>query len=154
MDLILAPVKEEIDRYSVFLAGSIEQGKAVDWQKDIAASLEDLDGVLLSPRRDNWDADWPNDPDFSEFRQQVEWELEHIKLSDTVFFYFQPDTLSPISLLELGLVLGEGRKPVIVCPEGFWRRGNVLITAEQYGVEVLGSLEEGVDILRKTIENR
>src|SRR3546814_4292495 len=42
-----------------------------------------------------------------------------------------PGSQSPISLLETGLH-ARGGKLILLCPEGFWRKGNVDITAERY----------------------
>lgn len=68
--------------------------------------------------------------------------------------FLQPGTLSPISLLELGLLAGEmgvrregkGEKDkgklVVCCPEGYWRRGNVQVVCERYGVVLVETLEE------------
>ena len=55
---------------SVFLAGSIEQGKAIDWQKYVTQKLQDTDITVLNPRRDNWDASWSQDKNFSEFNKK------------------------------------------------------------------------------------
>lgn len=158
MDLLKAPHKLEtssIERPALFLAGSIEQGKAEDWQKELVEELADFDGTIFSPRRDNWDTSWPNTPEHPGFHEQVSWELEHIERADLVLFYFQADTLSPISLLELGYVLGQTdykmRDPIIVCPREFWRHGNVYITAERAGVQVYESFEEAMPVLRQEL---
>ena len=44
-------------RPKVFLAGSIEMGRAGDWQQDVQDALADLDVVLLNPRRADWNPD-------------------------------------------------------------------------------------------------
>ena len=60
---------------SIFLAGSIEMGKAIDWQQEIVDLLKDEDVIILNPRRDNWDSSWIQSIDNPQFREQVEWEL-------------------------------------------------------------------------------
>ncbi len=55
--------------------------------------------------------------------------------------YFDPNTKSPISLLELGLYAASD-KLTVCCPEGFWRKGNVDIVCERYGVEQVDTIEE------------
>lgn len=55
--------------------------------------------------------------------------------------YFDPNTQSPISLLELGLH-ARGGKLIVLCPEGFWRKGNVDIVCEKYNVKQVASFEE------------
>jgi hypothetical protein len=131
----------------VFLAGSIEQGKAKMWQDEVIEALSDTDVVVFNPRREKWNPDLPQTPENAEFDKQVKWELMNINFSDVVFFFFQEGTMSPISLLELGLVLGSGKNAVVVCEPGFWRRGNVEITCDVHEVQVHDSLEEGIETL-------
>lgn len=132
---------------SVFLAGSIEQGVAEDRQSIVANALSDLDGTLLNPRREAWDATWPQEMSFAPFREQVEWELAAQEQADLVAFYFSPATRAPITLLELGL--SAGRRPAVVCcPAGFWRRGNVDIVCVRYGIAQVGTLQELVEYIR------
>src|SRR5262245_48903306 len=90
-------------RRSVFLAGSIEMGQAVDWQTEVTRALDDLDVVVLNPRRDEWDASWVQSIDNPDFRGQVEWELLAQERADVIAMYFAPATKAPITLLELGL---------------------------------------------------
>ena len=40
----------------VFLAGSIEMGKAENWQTRLVDSLKEREGLILNPRRDDWDS--------------------------------------------------------------------------------------------------
>lgn len=130
----------------IFLAGSIEMGKAEDWQKKVADILEYEDVILFNPRRDDWDTSWKQEKDNPQFRGQVEWELEALEQCDTIFMYLSPGTISPISLLELGLFTDTGggwnTKMIVCCPEGFHRKGNVDIVCERYGVDQIDSLEE------------
>lgn len=56
--------------------------------------------------------------------------------------FFGKDTLAAITLMELGLFIQSGKKVIVACEEGFWKRGNVQVVCERFGVEVLGSLEE------------
>ena len=135
----------------IFLAGSIEQGKAKMWQDEVIEALSDTDVVVFNPRREKWNPNLPQTPDNPEFDEQVRWELDLlVRHSGLVFFFFQEGTMSPISLLELGLVLGSGTRAVVVCEPGFWRRGNVQITCDVHGVEVIDSLEEGINALLRS----
>jgi hypothetical protein len=135
-------------RPKIFLGGSIEMGSAVDWQSKLAGIISDLDVVLLNPRRNDWDTAWKPVAADSNFRAQVEWELTALEASDLILIYFAPGTLSPVSLLEFGLYAGSGKLRV-VCPDGFWRKGNVDITAARYGVPVYNNLDEFVQSLRQ-----
>ena len=132
---------------SVFLAGSIEMGRAGRWQDDVAAALADLAIVVLNPRRDAWDATWEQTIENAAFREQVEWELEAQERADVVAMYFAPDTKAPVSLLELGLFARTG-KLVVCCPHGYWRRGNVDVVCARYGVAQVATLGDLVERVR------
>jgi hypothetical protein len=145
-----APLPPKWQGYSVFLAGSIEMGAAPNWQADVENQLADLDIVIYNPRRDNWDPTWVQSADNPQFREQVEWELDALAQANLVVMYLAPGTMSPISLLELGIYAakGGGNKLVVCCPEGFHRKGNVDIVCERYGVEQVASLDELTDAIR------
>jgi len=128
------------DRPRVFLGGSIDMGKAIDWQAQVIAALADQDVLILNPRRPDWNPAWKPVAEEPEFRRQVEWELAALESADVIVLYLTPGSQSPISLLEMGLHARSG-KLVVLCPEGFWRKGNVDITGEKYGVRQVESLE-------------
>lgn len=125
-------------RTSIFLAGSIEMGVADDWQASLTTALDDLDVVVLNPRRDDWDNTWRQSIDDVRFRGQVEWELAGLERANVIAMWFAPDTKAPITLLELGLTARSG-KLVVGCPEGYWRRGNVEIVCARHGVPLFGA---------------
>ena len=123
--------KENI--FTIFLAGSIEMGKAINWQDKIVEALKDeKDLVILNPRRDNWDSSWKQTIDNPNFVEQVDWELEGIGDADLVVFYFDPETISPITLMELGTC--KNKKAVVCCPDGYFRKGNVDIFCKKYRI--------------------
>lgn len=132
---------------SIFLAGSIEMGKAEEWQKKIVDSVPNLPYIFFNPRRDDWDNSWAQKKSDKNFRQQVEWELEALETADFIVMYFDPETQSPISLLELGLHARDG-KLIVICPEGFWKKGNVDVTCEYYNVRQVESIDEFIDMLK------
>lgn len=148
---------------SLFLAGSIEMGKADMWQDDIIEFIKTISNVnieeihIYNPRRENWDNSWKQSIDEPEFRQQVEWELGLIERSNIVVFYLQPGTNSPISLMELGIVSQDSfamKKHVIVlCPEGFHRKGNVDVTAMWFDMQLAKDLQDFKERLRNTIQD-
>lgn len=126
----------------LFLAGSIEMGATKEWQAAAIDAVRDVPGVVLNPRRKDWDASWVQSKDNVEFRQQVEWELRGLEVAASILFYFDPTTQSPIALMELGLVID--KRLIVICPEGFWRKGNVEILCQRYGHQVYTSLDEGL----------
>ncbi len=135
---------------SVFLAGSIEMGRAEDWQAAVSRSLQSDHLTLLNPRRDDWDPTWEQRMNNPPFRAQVEWELAAQELATLIAMYFAPSTQSPISLLELGL-FARSHKLVVCCPEGFWRKGNVDIVCDRYGVPMVDDLDDLVAKIRQQL---
>lgn len=131
------------DPIHLFLGGSIEMGAASLWQDEFTKLLGTRKVLVLNPRRDDWDSSWEQDKDNPEFLGQVTWELDGIENADVVVFYFDPNTKSPITLMELGIVAGMRRGGVaVICPEGFWRKGNVDIVCERFGIEQYRDFEE------------
>lgn len=134
----------------IFLAGSIGLDKpAEQWQSRVVEELKEYNVFLYNPRRDDWDSSWVQDPTKgTQFTEQVEWELEHIDDSDMVLFYFDPETTSPITLMELGIVLGTGKDVIIMCPQKFHRYGNVVVTARHFGVDVHINENDWMDAIK------
>lgn len=131
----------------LFLGGSIEMDKADNWQKLAVEMLVDTDWTILNPRRASWDSTWKQSKDNPQFREQVEWELNAQEIADKILMYLDPATKSPISLMELGLFEGT-HKMIVVCPLGFWRKGNVDIVCERYGVPQEATLEDAIAKLK------
>lgn len=132
----------------VFLAGSIEQGYASEWQKETIRELRDLPVCWLNPRRPQWDSSWPPGATHAPFAEQVNWELDALALAELVFFWMEAGTKSPISMLELGLITGQRKRAIVACDPDFWRRGNIEITTQRFGVPLVDSLDEGRELLR------
>jgi hypothetical protein len=118
---------------SVFLAGSIEMGKATDWQSGVEKYLDDRKVTVFNPRRKDWDSSWTQEASNKQFSDQVNWELTALDISSCIFLYFDPATKSPISLLELGL-FAHSNKIIVGCPDGFYRKGNVQIVCNRYKI--------------------
>lgn len=125
---------------TIFLAGSIEMDKAIDWQKHCEELLQDQ-FVIFNPRRKEWDSSWSQTIENENFKQQVDWELNALEKADIVIMYFAENTMSPISLLEFGLY-AQSNKMKVVVEENFWRKGNVDIVCERYAVEQFKTLDE------------
>lgn len=151
------------DELLVFLAGSIED--ADDWQRVIVETFSNVPNlVFLNPRRDHWDRS--NEA----LIPQINWELDGIEQADLVFMHFVPGTISPISLLELGLLLKEnltirpGRlrvtsqlttrsnRLILSCPHEFWRETNVRVTADRHHQYVHGSLASAISELTELVD--
>ncbi|KAJ8128550.1 hypothetical protein O1611_g5086 [Lasiodiplodia mahajangana] len=133
----------------MFLAGTTNPTGDGDWRASLSESLADQPLTIYNPLRPDWDSTWREDISFGPYREQVGWELEMQEAADIIVVYFHPATQAPISLLELGLCARTG-KAIVVCPEGFWKRGNVQIVCERYNVEMV----EDVDGLKDAIMRR
>jgi hypothetical protein len=118
--------KRDMATNHIFLAGSIEMGKAEDWQADMTEFFNLHNWGVFNPRRDDWDPTWVQDFENPQFAQQVNWELNALDNADFIIMYFAPETMSPISLYEFGRYSDSG-KMAVVCPSGFWRKGNIEI---------------------------
>lgn len=141
------------DNTSIFLAGSIEMGKAEDWQAMIPELFKDREDLtFFNPRRDDWDSSWEQKESNPEFNKQVNWELDHLEKADIIFMYFSPETKSPISLLELGLYANSG-KMIVCCPDDFYRKGNVDIVCTIYDIPLYNTLESAIGRLRTELKN-
>ena len=126
---------------SVFEAGSIDEGEAEDWQSKITDVLSDAECIIMNPRRDNWDSSWEQSIDNPQFKEQVEWELKGMEDATFVVVCLTKGSKAPISLLELGLHV-IGRRMLVFCPEGFYRKGNVDVVCNRYGVPVWDDFDE------------
>lgn len=121
----------------IFLAGTIDMGNSVDWQRETVKYLEGKKGnyIVFNPRRD----EFKNTPEEMEY--QVKWELDHLEQSDMIIMNLLGSSKSPISLLELGIHIRSGKLRV-ACPKEYYRYDNVRITCEKYNVPIYDSLEE------------
>jgi hypothetical protein len=146
--IVLTPEQKSLGYTSIFLAGSIEMGKAIDWQSKVQDILKDSPVVIFSPRRDDWDSSWKQDINEPKFNEQVTWELDHIDQADYIFMYFDPNTKSPITLLELGILAASPTKVLVCCPEGYWRKGNVDIVCQRYGISQLNNEDDFYNFIK------
>lgn len=130
----------------IFLGGSIEMGKAKDWQQELGDFLAQTfpNLVVANPRRKDWDSSWEQSITNPLFCEQVNWELNHLERSNYIVFYFDKDTYSPVTLMELGKMLEhtDSKTIFVCCPTGFWRKGNVDIMCQRKNVAVFDTMEE------------
>jgi hypothetical protein len=79
----------------------------------------------FNPRRENWS----EEP--KKIVEQIKWELQHIDKCDIIFMHLAKESVSPISLYELGLLQGgklRDRKMILSCDPDFSRNFNVWVT--------------------------
>jgi len=138
---------------SIFLAGSIEMDKADNWQAMVEGRFSKYENLtLLNPRRNYWDSLQRQSADNPCFEEQVLWELENLSAASYIFMYFDPDTISPISLLELGAHCEDG-KMMVCCPDGYFRKGNVEIFCDYHGIRFDDKLSDALDNLEQLIKH-
>jgi hypothetical protein len=141
------------NRLGIFLGGSIEMGAAERWQDRLVDRLSTLPCAarldIFNPRRDDWDASWPNNYDFAPFREQVGWEMERQMEADLLVYYFAADTLSPITLLEMGLF--HDRNPVIGTDARYKRLGNLMVTKDYFAMDIHAGWDSFVSAIEKRL---
>lgn len=137
----------------VFLAGTIDLGNSEDWQLTLIGHLDELTDipvVVLNPRRDTWHGTPTTDN--PEFVKQVSWEMKNLESADIIVMRLIGSSRSPVSLMELGLHARIG-KLIVLCDDGFWRKGNVDMVSERYGIKQVSSpaalLDEVLDRIEK-----
>lgn len=135
---------------SVFLAGSIDQDRAEPWQAAFVAAMHDMRVLLLNPRRATWDASLEQSAECAAFREQVLWELDAQDRADVVVLFLAPQSLAPISLLELGYSVRSG-KLIVCCDKRFWRCGNVEVMCQRHNIPLVRTLPELVDACRRRL---
>jgi len=125
---------DEVKPLRVFLAGTIDNGLSVDWQRAIIEEMGkyELERPIkfYNPRRDNWD----NSLGKEDLHKQIAWELCHLEKADVIIMNILGGSKSPISLLELGLFAKEN-KVIVFCPPTYYRFDNVKITCQKYDVK-------------------
>jgi hypothetical protein len=150
MNVLTPPQRIMADQQVVvFLAGSIEMGAAKEWQQEAIDLFDSMiqedkrnDYLILNPRRPDWDSSWKQKYEDPQFYQQVKWELKGLQEADYVLVYFDPATKSPVTLLELGAFYN---KAIVVCSDGFWRKGNIDIFCEEFNVKQVPDLKSAVE---------
>lgn len=148
--VILAPKSYTPLGKAIFLAGSI-QSVTPNWQTRVTTALSHLPITILNPLRPDWDSTWNEDVSDKRFYEQVHWEMDKREEADIVAVYFDPKTKAPITLLELGLSASSGNL-IVVCPEGYWKRGNVQVICERYKIELLETVDELIKALLKRLK--
>lgn len=145
-----SPLVWDETKPSVFLAGTIDMGNSIDWQAFIGNKLSDLGIIVLNPRRTDWNSAWEQSIENTQFREQVEWELNALEKATWIFFHFEAASKSPITLMELGLH-ARGGKCVVHCPKEFWRKGNIDVVCHRFAIPQVASLEEGLLFLKEKL---
>lgn len=135
-----------IDGISIFLAGTIDNGKSIDWQLEMEDILKDYNVTLLNPRRDNWNLNSSRD----EMIKQINWEMDNLDKCDVIFMNILEESLSPITLLELGLYANSG-KIIVSCHEEFWRKINVDVVCDRFNIPRYDNFDDAITKLKSIL---
>jgi hypothetical protein len=107
--------------------------------------------TVCNPRKGSWDQSITQQAKDEFFKQQVVWELDALEQADVICFFFDTETKSPVSLLELGLWTASD-KVVVCCGEAYWKSGNVHLTCDRYGVKCVETFAELVPEVEKMLK--
>jgi Nucleoside 2-deoxyribosyltransferase like len=132
----------DIGRKSIFLGGSIDMGKAKNWQPEMEIFFTHImNFTVFNPRRLDWDNTIEQRYHDARFFQQVAWELNALEKADYILIFFDGKSSSPISLLELGLYVDSG-KLFVVCEEDFYRFGNIEVVCAIKNIPLFKNLDD------------
>ena len=139
---------DNLDKMSIFLAGTIDMGNSLDWQKKITEDWEKYDVTFLNPRRPDWDSDFGSD----EVQKQVKWELDAMDKADIIIVNILEDSESPITIAETYRHAGSA-KLFVACPDGFYRYDNISAVCEHYKSALYGSWDELKEDFEKNLDS-
>jgi Nucleoside 2-deoxyribosyltransferase like len=140
-----APYPYDITKKTVFLAGSIEEGTAVDWQAEAAAKFIKAGIDVLNPRRKNF-KEVEQSMEDAYLTEQIVWELKGLDSCTDILMNFCKDTNAPITLLELGLYADSGRL-IVVCPDGFYRQANVELVCTKHNIPFFTKINKAINYI-------
>jgi len=119
------------DEVKIFLAGTIDNGDSNNWQHEMIEYINysfDANNIIVFNPRCNY---WPDNE--NDIVHQIEWEQKKLDEADYIFMNFEPNSKSPISLLELGLY-AQSKKLYVFCDRRFYRFANVRLTCDKYDI--------------------
>jgi len=114
---------------SIFLAGTIDNGDTVNWQKKLIEKFKDIDLKIYNPRCKYWNKNATKE----DLEYQIKWEQDKLDNCDLIIMVLLDNSKSPISLLELGLY-ATSKKILVFCTDKFYRFDNVRLTCEKYDI--------------------
>ena len=135
---------------SLFLAGTIDNGAAVDWQKEFVTNIQDFTKkykpaeftyasylAIYNPRRPDWNPNTPYTYTNADMYQQINWEMKALKHASYIIFNFLPNSDSMISLLELGLYADSGKILAVCCPDEYKKSANVHAVCDEFKIPLI-----------------
>lgn len=130
------PIKE---KQCIFLAGSMDFNRPDNWRKQTIHKLSNYN--FFDPTNKNHDS-----LNEIQMKKHIEWELDALLMADKIILNFLPNSLSPISLVELGLYMSS-QKLTVICPKEFYKSKYVYTLCEKYNTPVFLKIEEALNTL-------
>lgn len=129
------------DKECIFLAGSMVGSMVgsmaarldVNWRQTVADNFQEK-YHLLDPTNHNRLEDL-------EIREHIKWELKGMEKSDYIIMNFLPNSLSPISMVELGMYIATN-KLIVVCPKEFYKWRYIDTLCKEHNTPIFNELEE------------
>lgn len=151
MKLIRSPDTQPLSNWkSIFLAGGISNCE--DWQMELTDYLSDLNVTIVNPRRVGDLATTGE-----ETKKQIEWEFNYLRRCSVVSFWFPKTSICPITLFELGRVLGtyiqDNITVIIGCDPEYTRLFDVQQQSGLEGCEVIIGKDMFFKEVRNALEN-
>ena len=135
----------------IFLAGSIDRTKGRNWREEITDYIQEswfesefnTDHITIySPRRA--DDKWKPDMEV----EQAAWDMSMLSMADYIILHLTGDTVSPVSLLELGIFMKSPKLYVSVDSSYKRKRIVELYTANYCDNKIDGSLVDSVSEIK------
>jgi hypothetical protein len=140
-------IKNDIIPCSLFIGGTIDDGKSWDFQKYVTETLKNLPIsnklIILNPRDSDWDLTIKQTDSEPKFRKQVNWEQDGLKYSSLIFMHFIGGSRSIISMSELGQYCNSG-KLIVSADPNYFKRGNIEVLSRRYGFPLYDNLDDGL----------
>lgn len=81
---------------------------------------------------------------------QVVWELSALEKADLICFFFDVNTISPVSMMELRL-WARSRKVVVCCDSRFWRSADIHLVCGRYNVPCVECFDDLMNLIKKRL---
>ena len=102
-------------------------------------------------------SNWNNVPGFTEDGKpkpgtEFSGDAQFVTQGGNIIFrptysYIDPETKSPITLMELGIHAHGSKIIIMCCPDGFYRKGNVEIVCDRYAIMCFNELDGAKKVL-------
>ena len=134
----------------IFLAGSVCNGNAPDWQSMAVSTIQMSSGeeplTIYNPRRPSGEFLPENEV------EQAAWTISMLNASDYIILHLTGDTGSPISTLELGLFINSPKLHLSI-DDSYSRKEIVEIHYNYFGIgQIYERLEESIMAIQTDIQ--